>query len=665
MSDLRSRNQYDTTFRGLLKNGKIAKLIKNAVESPVGSTDRKRAQQMLSILRRANRVDGQGGPSTSLFPAQNIQLAPQSTDYSNLVIFPNTPAIRVPFGSKAPTPSMTSPSDNSWASPTPSTMANLGNPSLYTRPADIGGFSAPAQGAPVPVPAPPATPGAFGNLSMPSPAPAPVIASTTIPPYVAAPKQSSTGASTQPPTTQTPAPQTPQGPVPPQSGGIASQYPGVQAAVSSGMGPSMFALQALSNPDYLKTLPGFDKLPETLLKAGPTFAGRIEDLSKSLRTSYHLDDLLAQQTNLMNQGVGLTDRLTDYVRGRDQFLNQTDGMLEKHKDFMLSHDMSNPETRATAQMYGNYLYELRGRQNKRYIEFLNSSVNEYNSKLTGAQTMYATALDSYQRELQMKSAVTQEEYNTMSGALTDMYNTVSNGPKQEMEMQVLKSQLYASQVAAAKDIKAMSVTGSQDFLKARNALEKMGIIDSEGKWDPNAPVDQQTLATMGVPENDYKEIVRIAGVASLTKPDKNGVPPNLKEVASIGRALAGTFGNSDDVYRATARALSANGILGIKNGDVVKQAIEYLASGDFAHWNPFSKGAPTRTAFMDAFKTSGLDPMFLDALYTDYESYPDRKSFGTYALNQVDGGSPVRAYSNSELISNLAHSFASKLIAGH
>ncbi len=95
-----------------MRNKKIAQTLKDAIDSPLGSTKRKAARNLIAVMTRvASKYDnsgsggpgytGQGGPggakysSTSIGSASMATKAPRKDpDYSNMIIFPAPPAPR-------------------------------------------------------------------------------------------------------------------------------------------------------------------------------------------------------------------------------------------------------------------------------------------------------------------------------------------------------------------------------------------------------------------------------------------------------------------------------------------------------------------------------------------------------------------------------------------
>lgn len=526
--DHSQQQSKQAVLNGLMSSKNISSLINDALKAPIGATSRKRAQKVVSLMRRyrANdmqgmAMDGAGGPGYQTIEQPNPMA---EASQGELVIFPSPPEMRIPLdGAGGPGFSWTPP-----GSPT-SPLNSFQSLQSYSTP------SQPAAPAPTPPPGSgPVTgntpynfPGLSGNT--PDPAISTIGGSSAI--------QSQMGMGN----TQPPAPTAPtipwnnlsvtggNSPTPPgqqgqwtpmgsdssfinsgygtfgdqQGGGDTSggtgtgggtgggtgtgQYsgnPSLNSSVTSGMGPDAFALSMLSNPDALRHLPGFADMPADAIPTGASLGGQIDTLEKTLRSEFNLDALLNQKNQMLKSGATLTMDLTDYIRGRDQFLNQTQGMIDSYQNKMQTMDLANPDTAARANQYMNYLYELKGRQNKRYIEFLNSSTSVYNAQLADVSNNYDKALGAYQSELQLKSSITQSEYQMYYTALTGMYNAAQQAPILAKQSALLDAQTNAANAAAAKDGAKNGSDGLlTDFNNIRTKAQGL-IVDKDGNLLP-------------------------------------------------------------------------------------------------------------------------------------------------------------------------------------
>ena len=521
LSDLQTKG---AVLNGLMSSKNTSSIISDALSSPMGSTSRKRALKIVNLMKkyRANDIimmDGQGGPGYGEMPQQGSQMQ------GELVIFPSPPPMRKAGqmdGQGGPGESNFE--TMAWAVPRAvasipgnliditknnaeatkraiePAMVNLGNfaqgvgnylgapsgttfsqanPQPFTQPTVPPVQTQPT--APTNSPFSIMTPGQ-GSANIPWRALAP---STTDLSQYGGSFGSGTGATsgtaggTQPtqPSSASYLPQPGTTGTPGQDPQTQGAYPAIQNAVNANQGPDAFALSMLSNPESLGGLPGFENMPASARPTGVSLGNQIEQLSDTLKQEMGLDSLLTQKNQMLKSGVTLTTDMSDYIRGRDQFLNQTQGMIDQYTDKMRTMDLANPNVAGRANQYMNYLYELRGRQNKRYIEFLNGSIGAYNAQLTEVSNNYDRALSAYESEFTLKANIKQTEYQMAYTALTGMYNAAQQAPLLQKQMEVLEAQRLATLAAAAAD---GSNVGNTYITDANNIQTKAkGFVDEK------------------------------------------------------------------------------------------------------------------------------------------------------------------------------------------
>ena len=92
-TDLQTRQ---AVMKGLMGSSNTSSLISDALKSPIGSTSRKRAQKIVSLMKRyrANDLimDGQGGPGYSTVEQQ---IPINQAGMGELVIFPSLPEMKI------------------------------------------------------------------------------------------------------------------------------------------------------------------------------------------------------------------------------------------------------------------------------------------------------------------------------------------------------------------------------------------------------------------------------------------------------------------------------------------------------------------------------------------------------------------------------------------
>lgn len=389
-------------------------------------------------------------------------------------------------------------------------------------------------------------------------------------------------------------------------------------AVKEQAGPSMFAYQNIGS-----------------------LVEKVNTVDDMLRKQYNLDNLLNQKSNLITRGITLENDLTDYIRGRDEYLNQTQDMIDKFSDQMMTMDMGNPNVAKQADNYMNYLYTLRGRQNKRYIEFLNSGINQYNAQLTDITENYDKALANYQHDLTQKTALTQEEYTMYFNALSEMYNTIDQAPVKKLEMEKLKSEIYYNNARAVADAAKLNKSGSgmaDDWNKigkyiwdtkndANTLLPTIkSIAGTIDMWASDGSIDQYSVTSA---------IVR--GMENSLKGDIKTVMPKAQEymnmIASYKQQAADPITASDAFQMGQTIAQTLRGSLKESLSDpnnisIARNAVSSLTSPGW-----FSK-VPSRDEFINDYKDQ-LPTELLDSMYSIFDQF------------KKDGGDPKLLFSSS------------------
>ncbi len=725
-----NKNQLNA-YRGVLKNKNLAQVFDEGLNSPVGSTKRKRAQKILSILKKTT-IDGQGGPGPRSVPRVNVQLKPSTIDYSNFLILPPAPKIRVPFGENAPTPR---PIHDGQGGPGPMDgqgflgfgAAASSAASPYTL--NLSGAAAKGAGLTIPKYAPAAASRLVGGLSAASlmnPYTLPVAAATWgIPkvlenPYYglqdrlvnhnAAPG-TGTANSTVPyqevlPKGQTaagykitPSPATPvmgggksitsatpastntvngkslkdlsiewSGGAPQEStvgsgsiespgmqnfntdttGGPGSKFSNVQEAVNNQIGPTQFAYDTLKND-------------------GGGMYERLMKIEEATRKSYGLDQMRDQLNSLVMSGSTLEGRLTDYIRGRDEFLNETEDTISDLKQKSMKMDMSDPRTRGNMQQHFNYLYEMRGRQNKRYVEFLDMSVNAYQGKIDAAKSVYDTEFARYETDVLNKQNIAKEEFNMMFTGLQEMYNTVAGAETAELEKQMMQYQVAAARAASIKDVISLEGVNSGDVQQLNKDLRALGIIGENGEWKVNN--NALTLSDSNVYRLPELLDEGVARAMYRTDKDGNTTPVSPDEALRVTQNALGHLMQlqaanvlSGEEYAKREESIrnhlaryyeGTQTFLPTESLPSYRDAIESLA-GDGWIWN---RKTPSREDFIRKYGPEGekLDTGVLNTIYSNLEGYLQegqtaRSFVDTYFTDMGELAQPGEQIDNDSLM---------------
>ena len=648
----------------LLRNKNVSQAFRDAMDAPIGSTKRQKAQKLVSILRKTvTKYDGKGGPGfspTIIAPQQFPQ--PSTMNAPGMVIFQAPPS---PYDGKG------GPGFDVLSASNPFNLATNTGPNLgatQTNPFLMGVKQPAAQSpyltggaAPFGSPAPSA-PGAGVSVTDPTKLtignPMGNISYNPQVPNSTTPTQPATrpAAPLNPapvPTEQGTAPQDGQPVEVPTDGGTPvdgtnptggenpaeNPTPGSFStlqklgsdALAANTGPSSFAYGAMNDINALRELmPG---VPDDQLPVGASLTGQIVDIKDALKKEYDIEGLTNRLNQKISQGSTLESDLNDFIRGKDEYLNQVDGMLTTARKSAL--DMSGGPDAGVMANYVDYLTTLKGRQNKRYIEFYNGAISQYNGELTALQSQLQTQTGAYEEELKDRSSIKQDDYNRIFSSLTEMYNAAEDAPRKQYELGILQSQYYT----AAGDMGSDSTSAISDkWINEFGNLSNQGVfLDKDTKtFLPSVTSLEPVLE--GIISNGQVNVgggLRIIGEAigndlASGSQDVNAYMTKVKKYEkmlidlksqsmdpAIQARYGADFSPAIDNLAANLAGAAGDGISTyiLQNSKKVKDAMHPLVAGS----GMFGMGGkPTRDNFVK--KTgSGLSADMLGRLYDYYD----------------------------------------------
>jgi hypothetical protein len=622
-------------FRSIMSNKRLSKTFNEAMAAPIGSTKREQAKSILSIMRKVSgnhlhpMIDATGGPVPMMGQPQN-NVGSSMPDYSNLMIFPAVPKFKVqqietkPNVDLARMDGVGGPNDSvvpdisTGYTPLSFTFDNLNNMDTanntnpFIMPSTVPQSLWPSvtkstsaikdPNATTTTPFYPTLTGTLNNTSTttpatstktpfyPTPTGAPIPSTPTTPPAL---KQGDTGDAVK--TLQdslvkdgymtqeqvntgygTYGPKTaaavaakalgtkPSAPVsaPATSGTSAntgaatagsSLKAQAQRAVDEGTGAGLFAQNIADE------------------KFGGSLDQYINNLDTKLRTDFGLDGLEQQLSALKAEKGNLIPTLQTYMQGKDQYLTFIDNMISKTEGNLMNVDTGNPVAAQNYTNYLNYLYTLKGRQNQRYGNYLNSAIADYNADVTAASDNYTNVYNQYNSAITRQSTIAQDEYDKLYTSMGDLYNTLDQAPTKLLNLEILQQQhkLNAIQLAqnagdgsgsnpqVLKDITAITdqITDKNATGEAQGALDtsKLGAAGLAGIFaltsyaasDPQAAakaINNTMAKSIEISANPIADVHKfktlIADLATYTEKDNTGAD------VPIGQQLAGMIAPS-------------------------------------------------------------------------------------------------------------------------
>lgn len=486
--------QKANTVSSLLRNPKIAKAIEDAWDAPLGSSRRVKAKTLISIMKRSG--GGRGGPgdfTMSYGEPQSLQdLSVPSgppENYSSTIIVPPLPPMSI-GGQPKPTnfidlmkptaPEAGLPKSGGLNFNTRGKTSDVVS-NLYNRGMQATGLT--EQPRSLLTPRTTLTAPTISNVGQDGQPKSIAGVNNVDPNQTYDADGNKVGEPSETPSFVTPEKQnqitekrTP-----------TSKWGGVQSAVNANMGPSGFAMSVLGDKDKLKEL--FPNAKDGQLPMGASLSANIDVKDAELRKKYGLDELLNRRDALSARGSGLKETVTSYIAGRDQYLNEVAALEDKAKDAVFSMDMANPEVSKQMENYMKYISIMKGRQNKRYIDYLNTAIDTHNAEIENVTNVYNTNRAAYEERFKTMATITQEEYNQYYTALTDMYTRAENAPTVALNQRIAEQQLLNANLETLRLNNALLTAPDLKILEDANKI-KPWIVDKDDNLLPDANLSE-------------------------------------------------------------------------------------------------------------------------------------------------------------------------------
>jgi hypothetical protein len=415
----------------------------------------------------------------------------------------------------------------------------------------------------------------------------------------------------------------------------------------------------MNNPKMLRSLPGFENAPEDALPYGASISGQVGALAETLRKESHLDSMMGEYMKMLKTGSTAQTDITDYIRGRDEYLNEVQGLIDDFKDQAVNMDMANPVIKQRAAQYQNYLYTLKGRQNKRYSEFLQASVTDFANRIDAQKQMIDMTSQDLKQQIEFKAGLAVDEYNRYYTILTDMYNQALGLPELEASRAQAKADLVstvASIIGDASDA-ASAIEFSEGYIKTRKYLDE-ALLDSDGNMLPTsrnfADVWAQNSTPYGaVPEehraaiaeswknayqSDFLNVENTADAFDLLDTYIYGLDQYLRDNGANYGEDGKLVDYNPDIqgqYQALKLGVYGSAVEAAKRDMMEEDKVKALrkAVKDLIGVGVFNTAESSKQEFISQNSKGGLGYKFLSALFDAYE-----------ALIKAEGGNKKAAW---------------------
>ena len=376
------------------------------------------------------------------------------------------------------------------------------------------------------------------------------------------------------------------------------------------------------------------------LMQGASLTQQEEQLKQTLTQEYDLNNLLAKKNEMENMTPTVKQDMTDYIKGRDTYVKKIDNMINSVNSTMASTDISNPVTNKMYTDYKNYLLTLKGRQNQRYTEYLNRSIEQYNTDLTGIQNQYQNAVTSYNSALKSGDDLLENQYKETHDILVNMYNSLEKGPQTLADRQKAMNELNTTALSTASSISGYK----QDYLSEESSYADRITDKTSGELLPgtNLPslIEQLSVGIGKNPQGVVDSFTRAAIIKleSLTSSsDPNAFKQAMEYIQQLDDVIGSTTSNLPDLAKqqlapviadakqsllskvqgqtslssTTQKPTGLVGYLTANAKDIGKIAKEL--SGEKIHWYSGKPSYPTRDQLIKEY--SGINADIVGAIW--------------------------------------------------
>lgn len=398
----------------------------------------------------------------------------------------------------------------------------------------------------------------------------------------------------------------------------------------------------------------FPGVPEDQLPFGAGLQGQIDSLQKRLWEEHGLDQLANEKMNLINSGATLSTDLTDYMKGRDTYIKDVNQMIKGVKDNMKTGNDS-PAAQRMNKDYLDYLTILKGRQNNRYIDLLNTSVSRHDAKVANITNQYNTMLADYNADLSRDAQITVDKFAEMKTNLEEMWSAVQGAPEAARNAEMQRLQIDKAKVdnltsalklsgdgtQAAKDNKLMedikvlqpyilsdeTVNNPNPGFRENINLAEQALTAYNAAKNPEATLD---ILRRGIANTDpatskilVDRFIADGGDKILEAAGYTGVPVSEKLKAFLAEKIINTFVSDIET-----------------NSDVTKKLVTWLAK-----LNP--KDLAKKKKEFDS-QASSLTPALKDAIWNFYTNVINTNQIGADAATPAGRLSVFKNFLSSE-----------------
>ena len=339
-------------------------------------------------------------------------------------------------------------------------------------------------------------------------------------------------------------------------------------ASNQGIGPGTFAYIYLRDKEKLGKALGLSKeqaaaLPEGLLSE------QLNALRDSIRKDHRLEEQLDNLLKLQQRDLTINEDFESYIRGKDEYLGDIDELLDGAATKIAHMDTSNPYVAQRMEMYVNYLTILQGRQNKRYIDFLDSGITHHKNQIDSAINIYDRSIAQANKEYSELDPVTTETFNMMKTMLEEIYNNVEAREDRQIKLEEYERWKIDAvgrslNIVLQNDKLRAEITGGTGNVEVNSSMDKM--FTNMYRTDDN---DDGTLNFTTY--NPY-EVINQANLAGHT--GDYALNSFMKDMGyTVNKSVGGGSLSQFEIFKKSMGDNVASGIVDINNLNKEEQKV--------------------------------------------------------------------------------------------
>ena len=395
--------------------------------------------------------------------------------------------------------------------------------------------------------------------------------------------------------------------------------------------------------DVIRTI--FAGVPEDQIPLGQSKDAQIAALNNYAEQKTHMTDYLNRVNELEKKSGTFTQDATEFVRRNDTVMAGLTKMIDDAKTKYYTSAYNTPGSKERMQDYIDFLTGLKAQQNTTYSDYVNRSINQFNSELATTKSQYQNAASLYQNIVSQGTNLIVDDYNTYMTAAQAAQTRIDNAPLQRVNYLTAVAQLNnANKTNAADTFKYFGdmtnqrkQIGSEILISEKTTDENGNTVTIDNLIDPqiNLPnkifdYSQQGADPQNVADEGMTGIVNRASIAGnatdafaeyskwsqqfidMAKSSDYGLSANPM-VSDAAKNAAWNYGST---LIQKGKDLTANYVY--NNAANAEKLITDLSTKKGGFMGIGAKAPLNRDQFISENSSTGMNKTFLGTLYDGY-----------------------------------------------